>query len=284
MLIKIWVYIVLFIIGASIGSFVNVLEMRLFKEADFVKTPSHCPKCKHKLGFWDLIPILSFFMLKGRCRYCETKVSWQYPIIEFISGMLFMFSGVYIMGFMHIYSMKALLTYLIFSVFIGFNLEVFVFFALYDVKHQIVSNKVILPLIIYALFLCVFNAVAMHLYPNWVFWEIWGDFNLLWNIVSGALGGVFIALLIYITKGKGMGGGDLKLLVYMGLILGVKRLLVAFYAAIILGSILGIAYGMYKGKIKGLRLPFALFLSIGFIISFFWTNNIVELFTSFGSI
>ena len=242
MLLKVWIYIILFVFGISIGSFINVLEMRMFEGADFIRTPSHCPKCKHRLNFFDLIPVLSFFLLKGHCRYCGTKVSWQYPIIESISGLLFLISGLFVMGFVHIYSINDLFYAISLSTFLGLNFEIFLFFAVYDVKHKIVPDKMILPLILYASIYNLFLAVIMHLYPSTIFFHIWGDFNLLWDTVSGVGGGLFIAFIIFITKGKGMGGGDLKLVVYMGLILGLTRLIVAFYIAVISGSILGILW------------------------------------------
>ncbi len=281
MLLKRWIYIILFAFGISIGSFINVLEMRMFKRDDFIKTPSHCPKCKHKLNLLDLIPIFSFFFLKGHCRYCGTKVSWQYPIVEFISGILFLLSGVYITIYMHITNISTLFYTIILSIFLGLNLVIFLFFALYDVKHQIVPNQVILPLIIYALIFNSVVSVTMHFYPNAIFLDLWSSYSLLWNIVSGVSGGAFIALIIFLTKGKGMGGGDLKLVVYMGLILGLKGLIVAFYIAVISGSIIGILWGIKKKRLKGLKLPFALFLSFGAIISFFYADKVTDIYLHF---
>ncbi len=268
--------VLLFLLGLAVGSFINVLEMRLYKEIDFVKSRSFCPKCKHVLSPIDLVPILSFILLKGRCRYCGTKVSWQYPIIEFLSGLLFLASGCYVIDRMRIQGVGDMLFVICIAIFISFILVLFLFFALYDVKHQIVPDKVIKPAIIICLFIDVVFAVFMQLGIVNPIFDLFTDFSLLWNIVSCLFGGSFIALIIILTKGKGMGGGDLKLVVLMGLILGWKKLIIAFYLSVIIGSLVGIAWGIYKGKIKGLKVPFGLFLAIGTIIAFLFGDGIID--------
>jgi leader peptidase (prepilin peptidase)/N-methyltransferase len=276
-LISVWLLAILFIFGLCIGSFINAFEYRLHNKIDFVKARSHCPRCKHMLGVQDLIPLLSFFLIGGKCRYCGTKVSWQYPIIEFLSGMLFFASGCYVLNALHIEGIFDILAMLLISVFIGFIFTLFLFFALYDVKHKIIPNKVIHPAIILVGFFDLIFALGMHLAPIQLFLSIWGDFNLLWNMLAAVVGGLFILLIILITKGKGMGGGDVKLLFLMGLILGWKRLLVAFYAAIITGSIIGVLWAVVKRKrIEGFEVPFGLFLSIGTVFSILWGEEIVN--------
>ncbi|MBN2015740.1 prepilin peptidase [Candidatus Dojkabacteria bacterium] len=269
-----WLLFILFLLGLSIGSFINAFEYRLHKRMDFIKARSHCPKCKHVLKAQDLMPLLSFVLIGGKCRYCGTKVSWQYPIIEFLSGMLFFASGCYVSSRMHIQGPFDIVVMLLSSCFVGLLLTLFLFFALYDVKHKIVPQKVIIPAIIFGVFYVLFVALGMHFKPHLDVFLVFEDVSLVWNFVAALIGGSFIALLIIITRGKGMGGGDLKLLVFMGLILGLKKLVIAFYIAIITGSILGISWGALKGKIRGLKLPFALFLSLGSIIAFLWGSDI----------
>jgi len=217
-------------------------------------------------------------LIKGRCRYCGTKVSWQYPIVEFLNGILFFASGLHVLSKMHINGISDVFISLIYSVFVGFIMSLFLFFALYDVKHKIILNKAIYPSIIFA-FLCdVILATVMYFYPSCPFLSIWGEFNILWNLLSSILGGLFILLVIILTKEKGMGGGDLKLVVLMGLLLGFKRFIIAFYISVLSGALIGIIWGLYKGKIRGLKIPFGLFLSIGTIISFFYSSKIEEIF------
>jgi len=85
-----WVNALLFfVVGAVVGSFLNVVIYRLPRNESIAFPPSHCPKCNHKLAPWDLIPILSYLFLEGRCRYCGEPISWQYPVVETITGLLF---------------------------------------------------------------------------------------------------------------------------------------------------------------------------------------------------
>ncbi len=270
-----WFLTILFIFGLAVGSFTNVLEMILHKGIYFVKKRSYCDICKHTLTVADLIPLVSFLWLRGKCRYCGTKVSWQHPTIEFLSGLLFLTSGCYVLKRMHIYSFSDLFTMIFFAIAIGFIFEIFLFFALYDVKHRIVPDKVIYPVIIISIIVNIFFALAMHFYPKMIFFNVVNDFSFLWNILAAILGGLFIGIIMFLTRGRGMGGGDLKLIIFMGLILGIKKLITAFYIAIIAGSLIGIIWGIRKGKIFGLKIPFALFLSFGSILSiiygdYFW--------------
>jgi leader peptidase (prepilin peptidase)/N-methyltransferase len=278
MILSLWLCFILFFIGISLGSFINAFDYRLFRGIDFVKSRSMCPKCKHTLGFWDLIPLLSFLLIRGHCRYCGTKVSWQYPIIEFLSGVLFLLSGWYVLAGMHTDSLFPSLEMLLFPLFLGSLLVVFLFFALYDVKHQIVPNQVVIPAVTIALLLNIIYAVTMQWDPFISFFELFGFTSFVWNIVTALGGGIFITLIILLTKGKGMGGGDLKLVVFMGLILGFQKFMVAFYIAIFSGAILGVVYGLFKGKIRGLKIPFALFLSFGSIVALLWGQRIWQLF------
>ena len=89
---QIFIYIIIFVFGIVLGSFYNVLGYRLPRKESIVFPSSHCPNCKHKLNFLDLIPILSYIFLKGKCRYCKKKISIIYPIIEFLTGILFVLS------------------------------------------------------------------------------------------------------------------------------------------------------------------------------------------------
>ena len=125
MSIKVLILFILFLTGISVGSFINALEYRLYRGIDFLKQRSMCTKCKHILGALDLIPIVSFALIGGKCRYCGTKVSWQYPIVELLAGLLFIASGCYVMGRMHIYEIIDFLLLLLVSSFFGLILSLF---------------------------------------------------------------------------------------------------------------------------------------------------------------
>jgi prepilin signal peptidase PulO-like enzyme (type II secretory pathway) len=230
-----------------------------------------CPECKHELSILDLVPIVSFFLLHGRCRYCETKVSWQYPLVEALSGALFVVAGGYVHVRMSIVGVSSFYSFLIFSIGLGVIFSLFLFFAVYDLKHYIVPNKVVIPSVLVAFFGNVLIAVLNYFCPSLIP-EVFQGVSFVWNIGAGLIGGIFITLIILLTKGKGMGGGDLKLMALMGLVLGIKGLIIALYLSVILGSMLGLIWsirnnGLDLKKIRKTKLPFALFLSIGTVLS-----------------
>jgi len=268
MIITLWYFALTCLIGLAVGSFINAFEYRLHEKIDFISKRSMCTHCKHELKALDLIPLISYFFLRGKCRYCETKVSWQYPIVEFLSGCLFLIAAFYTFNQVNTYELIPFLQMLMNALFHGLLFSFFLFIALYDVKHGIIPNKVIIPAFILSLVINLLIAAAMHFYPDIHRESLIISTNVAWNMLAGFMGAVFIAFIIIITKGKGMGGGDLKLVAVMGLLLGMKNLIIALYIAVILGSIGGILWGLHKGRIKGLTIPFGLFLSIGSILSF----------------
>lgn len=268
----------LFIFGLAVGSFINAFEYRLKNNIDFVKERSKCPKCKHVLSPIDLVPLFSYIFLRGRCRYCEKPVSRQYPIVEFIAGTLFLLSGWYVSTTLHSYGLSAYVEMILFALLFGHFFAFFLFLAVYDVKHQIVSNRVIYPAIIAALVANAVIAAAMQWSEIRIINDMFPNYSIAWNMLGSVLGGFFIFLIIFFTGGKGMGGGDFKLVIFMGLVLGLGRLIIAVYIAVILGAVGGIIWGVVKnnGKIRGMKLPFALFLSIGAVISYIWGQHIID--------
>lgn len=270
MVITLWYLLILFFIGLAVGSFINAFEYRLHHKINFISKRSMCTHCKHELGVRDLIPLLSFFMLKGKCRYCETNVSWQYPIIEFLTGCLFLGAAVYSYSSLDILSINSFFLMYLEALIYGLLFSFFLFIALYDVKHGIIPNSVIIPAFFLSLLFNLIVAVVIHISPDIQKSYFIINTDIAWNILACIAGTLFIGLIIFFTKGKGMGGGDLKLVAVMGLLLGIQRLIIALYIAVILGSIGGILWGMYKGKIRGLQIPFGLFLSLGAILSFLY--------------
>lgn len=228
-----------FIIGSFLGSFFNVVGWRLPKGESIVSPPSHCPKCNHRLKFWELIPILSFFLQRGRCTSCKQKISWFYPVFEFCCGLLFAL---------------AFLTYgwswelLIALTFISMLIIVMVS----DYNFMIIPDEV---LIFFGALLCV----------EILF--ISGYQSLLISLGNGciAMGIIFAFKLFgdFLFKKESMGGGDIKLLFVFGLVLGWEMSV----CSILLGSIIGLPLSLiilYKKKEH--IIPFGPFLSIGALI------------------
>jgi leader peptidase (prepilin peptidase)/N-methyltransferase len=224
--------ILVFLFGLCIGSFLNVIICRLGTKESIAKSRSHCPQCGAILKWYDLIPILSFFIQRGRCRYCKGKISLQYPLVELATGLLFL--AVF-------YSRSSILGQLFYFYIISSLIVIFV----YDLKHYIIPDMVVYPAIGLAL-----------LY----------SFSNLWPAI---LASAFFLLLFLATKGKGMGLGDVKLAFLMGLVLGWPNILLALFLSFLLGSIIGLSL-IFLGK-KGLKseIPFGPFLTASTILALF---------------
>lgn len=238
------IYILVFLYGIVIGSFLNVCIYRIPKGEDIVKTSSHCMKCNHVLKWYDLFPIVSYFMLKGRCRYCGAKLSWQYPLIEGINGILYCIiigvKGLHMNSLLYCLFVSALLVLSVidirtFEIPIGINCFVF-FLGLF---HVVVNFK-----------------------DGW---------NYLLGFISVSAG---LFALYVLMKGKGIGGGDIKLMAVSGLLLGWKENILAFFIACVLGSVLHLL--RMKIEKKDHVLAFGPYLAMGIFISLLWGGKIVD--------
>lgn len=254
-------YLIIFILGLAIGSFLNVVIFRLENGEKIVNDRSRCLNCGHILNWQDLIPVLSFIFLKGKCRYCKNKISWQYPLVEIGTAMLFVmvlnfqFS---ISNFQSIFNFQFLITIFYLLFIISSLIVIFV----YDLKHYIIPDKVIYPAIVIALGFNLFNNFHNSLFLN--------------NIFAAFVASGFFYTIIVLTKGKGMGGGDVKLAFLMGLILGWSIVLIALFSAFILGSVVGISLILAGKKKMGSMIPFGPFLVLGTFMGLFWGEGIVE--------
>jgi len=186
-----------FIFGLIIGSFLNAVIYRLSEKDESVpKGRSYCPQCKHTLTWEDLIPLLSFFLLHGRCRYCKKRISWQYPLVEMFTGLVFLS----IFNFTYV-TFETLYLFIIASLLI-------VLFV-YDLKHYILPDKILFSaLIVSGIWYVVSGIILSTLYAAF-----------------GAA--LFFFALFALSKGRAMGFGDVKLALFMGLFLGWPNILVA---------------------------------------------------------
>ena len=259
--------IIIFIFGLLIGSFLNVVIYRLENGEKIINDRSRCLSCKHTLAWFDLIPILSFLFLRGKCRYCKRSISIQYPLVEIMTGVLFVAilnisaQGGPALGWQYFY--------LLFWLYI--TAVLIVIFA-YDLKHYIIPDKIIYPAIIIAL---IFNLLSIIHNSLFIIPSI---FNIL---LAAILTSGFFYTIIVITKGKGMGGGDVKLAFLMGLILGWPVILLSLFLSFILGSIVGIFLILIGKKKMGSMIPFGPFLIIGTFMGLFWGERIVEWYLEF---
>ena len=246
--------IIIFLFGLAVGSFLNCLIYRLETKQGFLLGRSFCPKCRHILEWHDLIPLFSFILLKGRCRYCRKKISIQYPLVELFTGILFLLFFIFHFSFF-IYLISC------------FLIAIFV----YDLKHYIIPDRLIYPAIALALFYQLFEA--------WSFGP--GGLFEIRNLVYGTLPSLFLLGIILISGGKWMGLGDFKLAILMGLILNWPKVLVALFFSFFIGGIMGIALLLTKKKKLTSEVPFAPFLVSGTFIALFWGEEIINWYLAF---
>lgn len=235
-----------FALGAMVGSFLNVCAARLPKGKSLWLPGSACPACASPIRWYDNIPVLSFLLLRGRCRDCQGRIAWRYPIVEAGTALLFALA--------HLrfgWSAEFLLA-------IGLLSALIVITAI-DLEHQLIPDRVTLPGIVVG-----FAGRAMLGGGAW--------FDSLLGILLG--GGVFF-LIIVVSRG-GMGGGDMKLGAMLGAFLGWKLLLLGLFLAAFLGGAVATALLVTGRKGRKDPLPFGPFLAFGAAVSLFWGEGILQ--------
>lgn len=272
MFINIPFYFLLFIVGSCIGSFLNVVIDRWPKDQSIVRGRSHCDFCKKNLLPRDLIPVISFIMLQGKCRYCHKKLSWQYPIVEFSTGILLIFT--WYLSHLHnlsIIPMVPGVTGLYLLIIVLYFIAIFVV----DLKYEIILDDVINSAII--LTFCYQIGLSVFFYFNRsidINRDPWGPFIIfrgmvLINFLCGTIVALFFRFLIFVSRGRGLGTGDIKLGFWLGLLLGVN-VIPAFFIAFVSGAIVGLFLVAVGQKKFGQTIPLAPFLVTGSYIALFW--------------
>ena len=244
--------IIFFIFGAAIGSFLNVLILRFPDFKSILTGRSHCPHCKKILTFFELIPILSFIVLFGRCKNCKKPISWQYPLVEVAAGTLFVL----------FYSYFGLTPSLFFYLIIAcLSIVIFVF----DLKYLEIPEIFAWSLLVVAILVSIFST----------------DFNLLNFIYGGIISGGVIAAFVWFSKERLMGAGDIKIALAFGLIFGPQKSFLFLFLSFVIGALVGII--LIAGKKKGLKsqVAFAPFLFIAALITLLWGSEIINFYLNF---
>nr|WP_307990421.1 prepilin peptidase [uncultured Niameybacter sp.] len=247
------IFFFIFCIGLIIGSFLNVCIYRIPNEESINFPPSHCQSCKHTLEPLDLVPVLSYLFLGGRCRYCKEKISPQYACIELLNGIGWVYSF-YHFGF----TIEAILACCFVSVVIVLTLI--------DWRYMILPTEVI-----------IFGCIVAILGKGALSYLHQDAMIIIKSLLGGALGYGIVALVFYIAlwvlKKEGMGYGDVR---YLGMI-GLFTSPGLVFLTLLIGSIAGSIYGifLYARQKESLEFPFGPFLSIGALISLFYGEQLI---------
>ncbi len=274
------VFFFIFVLGLVIGSFLNVVILR-FDEDFSLKTlmgRSHCPNCKKILNWYELIPILSFFIQKRKCRGCKNKISWQYPIVELLTAVMFLVSAYSLKFITHSFPNFEIFGYLN-LLYLWAIFSILIVITIYDIKHKIIPD------------ILVFSFAGL----SFVFLLVsnWG--NLSWlEIFSGPILATPFAILWLVSQGRWIGLGDAKLVLgigwFLGLIDGISAIILAFWIGsffgiflIILSKLQSLSFIKKNFTIKS-EVPFAPFLILSMILIFLFGWDILNLKLVVGSL
>lgn len=289
-----------FIIGLFIGSFLDCIANRSFTKTSFLGR-SFCDHCHKTLTWYHLIPVISYLFLRGKCAYCHKKISSESTLLELITGLI---TAVVVFNFIPpgilTLPYESQFLFGIDTLFKLFAIYVFIIVFITDIKSGLIPDRITYPVtIIAAIYIFLSNTAKIGLFyyslknselgqyllpPNSdYFYRHSMDLvsNIGWSFASGIGVGLFFLILILVTRGRGMGGGDMKLGVFIGLVLSFPNSLAAIMLSFLLGSIFGVALIISRFKKFGQTIPFGPFLSIASIITLIWGEQIINWYLNF---
>jgi leader peptidase (prepilin peptidase) / N-methyltransferase len=248
-----------FILGAVVGSFLNVCICRMPRDESVVSPPSHCPGCGYRIRWYDNIPLVSYLLLRGRCRGCRDKISPRYPLVELLNALL---------------SLALFLRFgptLAFAVLFLFC-SALVVITFIDLEHQIIPDEISLPGIVLGFIFSFF--LRGHGWLN--------------SLLGILLGGGSLLLVAYgyqlLTGKEGMGGGDIKLLAMMGAFLGWKSIPFIIFVSSLAGSVIGVSLMLIQKKDSKLAIPFGPYLALGALLYVFYGPRLINWYLTLGGL
>lgn len=257
--------IMIFVLGLCLGSFVNMLvyrtaekyglEIKKFKVKS--KNRSFCDFCGKQLHWYENIPVVSWILQKGKSRCCHKKLSVLYPIVELITGglMVLVFTKFNLLSGNFSLSIEIMQLFWLVIV-----VTLIVFLTVFDFKYMILPDFAVVTLIVISFLGVVFD-----------------EPNIIPYLISAIVSSGFLLILYLITKKRGIGFGDVKLAVFMGLFLGWPKIIIALYIAFIVGAIVGIIGILFKKITKKSKIAFGPFLILGTIVAWIWGSQILDL-------
>ncbi|TDA67735.1 MAG: prepilin peptidase [Clostridia bacterium] len=237
--------VIFFVFGLVVGSFLNVCIWRLPRGESVVFPPSHCPACGRRLAWRDMVPVLSYIFLQGRCRYCGSRISHRYPLVEALTGAAFLF----------LFYLYGTSSRLVAALVLTCVLEVAAFV---DLEHMRIPNGLLLT-----------GAVAgllVNLLPGSLGWR---------EMALGAVAGAGPLLAVVLASRGGMGGGDVKLAAVAGLYLGWRLALTGLFLGVVAGGVMAVVMLALRRVGRRDPIPFGPFLAVGFWVAMVWGKELL---------
>jgi leader peptidase (prepilin peptidase)/N-methyltransferase len=264
-ILRLYLYVTLFVFGAVVGSFLNVCIARLPEKKSLVRPGSHCPACSTPIRWYDNVPVLSFIVLRGKCRQCGSSISLQYPTVELLTAVLFVllvrqFTNPVVLGIYAVFTCSLIVVTFI------------------DFKHYIIPDEISIP--------GIFIGLAVGLLPRSVTGGQMVNGSFLNSLIGCVVGGGLLYLTalfsLAVFKKEGMGGGDIKLLGMVGAFLGWKLALMTIVLGSVLGAIVGVTLIAVRLKQRTDYIPFGPFLALAATLSLLYGDIIFSLYISMG--
>jgi leader peptidase (prepilin peptidase)/N-methyltransferase len=252
-------YVIIFLFGLVVGSFLNVCIYRIPRRLSIIIPSSRCPACNSSIKPWDNIPVVSYIILGGRCRFCKTRISLRYPIVEFLNAVIYV-SVLWRFGFgWHT------VVYFIFS-------SALIVIAFIDLDFQIIPDRITLSGIPLGLI-----AGSLLLPDPFLRSSLLGIKNSLVGMAAG-LGLFYLVALVgsAIYKKEALGGGDIKMMAMVGAVMGWKAVLLTTFTGSLTGAVIGIVIMVLKGEGRQTKIPFGPFLALGAIVTLFYGQEILS--------
>lgn len=244
--------------GLVVGSFMNNYVWRVFTEESIIAGRSRCPKCKHELSWRDLVPVMSWLFLRGRCRYCDVAISRQYPAFEVVVAVMVAISAL-------VWQFDGALSIAQFGVWI-FITGLFVALAVYDIRWMLLPNRMLKALFALIVVYQLLNFAGGAELSVW----------LISPLLAGAAAFGFFYMLFILGKGNWMGGGDVKLVFLLGLLLGGAKTAVAMFLAFNVAAIISVAMLAAKVFSRKDLIPFGPYLLMAAWVALLFGNHLIE--------
>jgi leader peptidase (prepilin peptidase)/N-methyltransferase len=249
-------YVIVFVFGAVIGSFLNVCIYRIPQHKSIVFPSSRCPSCGSPIKAYDNIPIISFLALGGKCRECKGKISVRYPFVELLNGILYM---------VVLWRFGAHWHTLFYLVFVSLLIVI----TFIDLDHQMIPDSITLPGMVIGIVLGSFLLLDPY--------DRSRTMSVVNSLAGMLFGGVLYYLIAVLSRG-GMGGGDIKMMGMLGSVLGWKGVIMTTFTASLTGSIVGIMLMVLRGKGRKTKIPFGPFLALGALVSLLFGQELLGLY------